>query len=181
MRDLATRVLLLVTFLCVFSIHSVTQQEPANPYAPDQAEAGSVEAIERYTTEARFSNPWVAYVPASATVTSPTKYLGHVAGAAGELSNTTKVYGYMRELDRTSNRVHVQTTGAAKKDATSSSSPSRTKRDSAIWIDSKQPLPRLPIRAKSVRRKQNASSKPPVRFTTSTPACTQPKQEAQRW
>ncbi|HEX2270282.1 MAG TPA: M14 family zinc carboxypeptidase, partial [Pyrinomonadaceae bacterium] len=110
MRNLATRALLFVTFLFVFPVHSLTQEQ-TNPYAPDQAEPGSVEAIARYTTETRFSNPWVAYVPASATVTSPTKYLGHVVGAAGELSNTTKVYGYMRELDRTSDRVRVQTIG----------------------------------------------------------------------
>lgn len=110
MRDLATRALLLVSVLFVLPIQSVTQQTP-NPYAPDEAEPGSVEAIARFTTEPRFSNPWVAYVPASATVPSPTKYLGHVAGAPGELSNTTKVYGYMRELDRASDRVRVQTIG----------------------------------------------------------------------
>ncbi|HSC26700.1 MAG TPA: M14 family zinc carboxypeptidase [Vicinamibacterales bacterium] len=81
------------------------------PYAPDTPEAGSVEAIARFTTEPRFVSPWVAYVPASSTVTSPTKYLGHVVGAAGELSNTTKIYGYMRELARTSPRVSVQAIG----------------------------------------------------------------------
>ncbi len=80
-------------------------------YAPDIPETGSVEAIAGFTTEARFSNPWVAYVPASATVPSPTKYLGHIAGAAGDLSHTTQIYGYMRELAKASPRVKVEVIG----------------------------------------------------------------------
>ncbi len=82
-----------------------------NPYEPDTPEAGSVEAIARYTTDPKYSNPWVAYVPASANVPSPTKYLGHVVGAAGELSHTQKIYGYMRELARASDRVDVEVLG----------------------------------------------------------------------
>jgi len=91
-----------------------TQAPPpvvANPYAPDTPEPGSVEAIARFTTEARFGNPWVAYVPDSATVVSPTKYLGHVVGAAGELSSTAQIYGYFRKLAETSPRVRVETIG----------------------------------------------------------------------
>lgn len=89
-----------------------TQQAPAsNPYAPDTVEPGSVEAIAKFTTEARFGNPWVAYIPDSATVPSPTEYLGHVAGAAGELSSTAKIYGYFRKLAETSPRVRVETIG----------------------------------------------------------------------
>ena len=82
-----------------------------NPYAPDTPEAGSVEAIAKFTTEARFGNPWVAYVPASATVPSPTRYLGHIVGAEGELTSTAKIYGYFRELDRASERVRVEVIG----------------------------------------------------------------------
>jgi len=82
-----------------------------NPYAPDTPEAGSVEAIAKLTTEARFGNPWVAYVPASGTVPSPTRYLGHIIGAEGELSNTAKIYGYFRKLAETSERVRVEVIG----------------------------------------------------------------------
>ena len=81
------------------------------PYAPDVPEAGSVEAIAKFTTEKHFGNPWVAYVPASATVPSPTKYLGHVAGAAGELSRTSQIYGYFRELAKATPRVKVSVIG----------------------------------------------------------------------
>ena len=66
--------------------------------APDTPEPGSSEAIAKFTTEARFGNPWIAYVPDSAKVPSPSKYLGHVAGAAGELSRTAQIYGYFRAL-----------------------------------------------------------------------------------
>lgn len=110
MRSLPLRALVLLTVLLVCSVESATQP-PMNPHAPDVAEAGSVEAIKQFTTEARFLSPWVSYVPASDKVPSPTKFLGHVVGAPGELSNTTKVYGYMRELDRVSQRVRVETIG----------------------------------------------------------------------
>jgi len=96
---------------------ALTAQAPAaasaakNPYAPDTAEPGSVEAIAKFTTEARFGNPWVAYLPDSATVPSPAEFLGHIVGAAGELSSTAKIYGYFRKLAETSPRVRVETIG----------------------------------------------------------------------
>ncbi len=82
-----------------------------NPYEPDKPEAGSVEAIARDTTDPKFMNPWVAYVPDSATVPSPTEYLGHIVGAAGELTHTAKIYGYLRELAKASDRVEVEVLG----------------------------------------------------------------------
>jgi len=85
--------------------------QAANPYAPDKVEPGSVEAIAKDTTEPRFGNRWVAYVPASATVVSPTKYLGRIVGAAGELSSTSQIYGYFRKLAETSPRVRVEKIG----------------------------------------------------------------------
>lgn len=82
-----------------------------NSYSPDTPEEGSVEAIARYTTETKFVNPWVAYVPASSKVPSPSKYLGHIVGAAGELSHTQKIYGYLRELAAASERVELEVIG----------------------------------------------------------------------
>ena len=84
---------------------------PDDTFAPDSAEPGSVEAIARFTTETKYGSPWVAYVPASDTVPSPTKYLGHVAGAAGELSHTAQIYGYFRELAKATPRVKVSVMG----------------------------------------------------------------------
>ncbi len=80
-------------------------------FAPDRPEPGSVEAIARFTTEPRFGNPWVAYVPESEAVPSPADRLGRVSGAPGELSDTAAVYGYFHELDRASARVAVETIG----------------------------------------------------------------------
>ncbi len=94
-------------FIVLMSVIVVAQ----NPYEPDTPEPGSVEAIARYTTESKFGNPWVAYVPDSSKVPSPTKYLGHVVGAAGDLSHTQKIYGYLRELARASDRVEVEVIG----------------------------------------------------------------------
>ena len=79
--------------------------------APDKPEPGSVEAIAKFVTETRFNNPWVSYIPESKSVMSPSKYLGHIVGAAGELSDVAKIQGYFRELARTSPRVRVETIG----------------------------------------------------------------------
>jgi len=78
---------------------------------PDTPEPGSIEAIAAATTEERFSSPWVNYVPESATVPSPTDYLGHIVGAPGELSDTKQIYGYLRALAEASPRVRVETIG----------------------------------------------------------------------
>jgi hypothetical protein len=80
-------------------------------YAPDLPEPGSVEEIERLTSDPRFVNPWVAYVPEAEGVPSPTDYLGHPAGAAGELTRTAQIYGYLRALAGASNRVRVEVLG----------------------------------------------------------------------
>jgi hypothetical protein len=101
---------------CVASIFLLAQLTPSTLAAqgasgPDTPEPGTTEAIRAATTDPKFLSPWVAYVPQSATVPSPTRYLGHIAGAPGELSNTTKVYGYFRELDKASDRVQIEIIG----------------------------------------------------------------------
>jgi hypothetical protein len=80
-------------------------------YAPDRAEPGSVEAITRFTTEPRFLSPWVAYVPDSADVPSPTRFLGRLAGAQGELAGSAQIYDYFRALAAATPRVRVETIG----------------------------------------------------------------------
>jgi len=80
----------------------------ASAQEADRSEPGSKEAIAAATTEPRFLSPWVADVPDHPTIPSPTKYLGHIAGAAGELSSTTKIYGYFRALAAATPRVRVE-------------------------------------------------------------------------
>jgi hypothetical protein len=79
--------------------------------AADVPEPGSREAIAAATTEARFSSPWVDSIPDSATVPSPTDFLGHIAGAPGELSDTSQIFGYFRALAAASPRVRVEVIG----------------------------------------------------------------------
>ena len=80
---------------------------------PDAAEPGSVEAIAGFTTEPRFLSPWVAYVPVSDSVPSPTQVLGHVIGAAGELTHSAAIVDYVRQVGANSPRVHVETIGVS--------------------------------------------------------------------
>ena len=83
------------------------------PWAPDRAEAGSVEKIKEYTTAPEFLPESVAYVPDSDTVPSPTEVLGHLVGAPDELSRVADVHGYFRRLDEASDRVQVRVIGTS--------------------------------------------------------------------
>jgi len=84
---------------------------PAQSVAPDTAEAGSVEEIAHATTEPRFLSPWVAYLPASASVVSPRAFLHRIPGAPGELVDSAAAYGYCRALAASSPRVRLFTIG----------------------------------------------------------------------
>lgn len=79
--------------------------------SPDTPEPGSSEAIAAATTEARFVTPWVSYVPDKPGVPSPTRFLGHIVGAPGELTNTAQIYAYYRALASATRRVRVETIG----------------------------------------------------------------------
>ena len=83
----------------------------AQSSAPDTPEPGSVEEIAQATTEARFLSPWVAYLPASASVVSPRAFWHRIPGAAGELVNSSSAYGYCRALAGSSARVRLFTLG----------------------------------------------------------------------
>src|SRR5512141_103264 len=83
----------------------------AQGIAPDVAEPGSVEEIAKATTETRFSSPWVSYVPASSSVPSPKAFFGRIAGAPGELVDSSQAYAYARALAAASLRVKVFTLG----------------------------------------------------------------------
>ncbi|MGD0761127.1 MAG: M14 family zinc carboxypeptidase [Candidatus Sulfotelmatobacter sp.] len=78
---------------------------------PDIPEPGSVEAIAAATTDPHYVSPWVSYIPQSATVPSPEKFLSRIMGAPGELLGTEKSYAYARALAAASPRVRVFTIG----------------------------------------------------------------------
>ena len=87
-----------------------TQALPVDT-GPDQAEAGSIEEIAAATTEPRFGSAWVSYLPASVTVPSPRVFLHRIAGAQGELVNSTVAFAYSRALAAASPRVKLFTIG----------------------------------------------------------------------
>jgi len=99
-------------FLVLVLIHAVAAGLFAQATAPPEpAEPGSVEAIAAATDDPHFLSPWVSYLPNSTTVPSPTKFLGRIAGAPGELVNSAKAYAYCRALAASSPRVKVFTIG----------------------------------------------------------------------
>ncbi len=79
---------------------------------PSQAiDSAYTRKIREYTTEPFFLSPLVDYLPASATVPTPAKELGDVAGAPGKLPYSKEVYEYMRMLEKASPRVKVYSIG----------------------------------------------------------------------
>jgi hypothetical protein len=79
--------------------------------APDTAEPGSVEAIAKATGDPRFLSPWVAYLPQSKGVPSPTGFFGRIMGAPGEFVDSAKAEAYCRALAAASPRVRVFSIG----------------------------------------------------------------------
>jgi hypothetical protein len=100
------------TVILLFLAAPLLAQEPVS----DTPEPGTREAIAAATTEPRFLSPWVADLPHSTTVPSPTSYLGHIVGAPGELTRSAKVYGYYRALAAATPRVRVETIGRTEED-----------------------------------------------------------------
>ncbi len=100
---------LAVTLLLAQSLAAVAQSQ--NPYAPDTAVAGSVEAIAAATGDKQFLSPWVAYLPQSANVPSPLAFYHRIMGAPGEFVDSAKAYAYCRALAAASPRVRVFTIG----------------------------------------------------------------------
>jgi hypothetical protein len=88
MRRFTLSVLLLV-FLVVTAIAPLAAQTrvPAElKPSPEQAiDAAATAKIRQYTTAPEFNSPLTDYLPASATVPSPSAVLGDVAGAPGIL------------------------------------------------------------------------------------------------
>src|SRR5690348_3631361 len=67
--------------------------------------------IREYTTEPFFITNLVDHLPASATVPSPDKVLGHIVGAPGFLTYSKDIYRYYDELAKSSPRVKVYRVG----------------------------------------------------------------------
>lgn len=71
----------------------------------------SSEAILAATTEKRFLNDWVSVIPDHPTIPSPRDFLGHIAGAPGEMTNVAEIHAYMRAIAAATDRAQVVSLG----------------------------------------------------------------------
>ncbi len=97
-----------------FSVVALDTPGSAESYARDPAQAidqGYTDKIREYTTDPSFNSPLTDYLPASSTVPTPDKVLGHIAGAPNYLPYSADVYRYFRALAAASPRVEVFTIG----------------------------------------------------------------------
>jgi len=83
------------------------------PSTEQPIDADATAKIRQYTTAPEFNSPLTDYLPASATVPSPSAVLGDVAGAPGILPYTAEVNRYFRMLAAASPRVRVVSIGTS--------------------------------------------------------------------
>ncbi|MBY0503039.1 MAG: hypothetical protein K2X03_03955 [Bryobacteraceae bacterium] len=67
--------------------------------------------IKQFTTDPQFLTELVDHLPASATVPTPEKFLGHIAGAPDHLTYAADVHKYFRAVAQASPRVRVLSLG----------------------------------------------------------------------
>src|SRR5450755_1312792 len=79
---------------------------------PQQSvDAAYTQKIAQYTTDPQFNSPLTGYLPASASVPTPIKVLGDIAGAPNMLPYSKDIYRYFDELAAASPRVKVYKIG----------------------------------------------------------------------
>lgn len=91
----------LLIFLFLFGCFATTS------FAQQKMDEEYAKLIKKYTTDPAYLNDWIDHLPASSKVPSPLDYFGTIAGAADTLHYTAEIYGYMRELEKTSPRVKI--------------------------------------------------------------------------
>jgi len=79
--------------------------------AQQSDDADYTKQILQFTTDPRFMTEIVDHLPASATIPTPLKFNGYIAGAEGHLTYAEDVYRYMRALEAASPRVKVFSIG----------------------------------------------------------------------
>ncbi|MES1243397.1 MAG: M14 family zinc carboxypeptidase [Acidobacteriota bacterium] len=103
---------ILVALLLASSLEAQTRVPTKLEPSRDQpVDAEATAKIRQYTTAPEFNSPLTDYLPASATVPSPSAVLGDVAGAPGILPYTADVNRYFRLLAAASPRVRVVSIG----------------------------------------------------------------------
>ncbi|OOG49070.1 M14 family zinc carboxypeptidase [Rhodanobacter sp. C01] len=110
--------LYLAMALAFGALHVFAEAAPgemaASGYARDPnqpIDQGYTDQILKFTTDPSFNSPLTDYLPASASVPTPEKVLGHISGAPNYLPYSADVYRYFRVLAAASPRVKVFTIG----------------------------------------------------------------------
>ena len=101
--------LLAAAALCAATIagaHDAAAQQPT-----DTAYTRAIRELTPTDPKWKFSTELVDYLPASATVPSPLKFLGYVPGTVGRLSHVADINRYFRALAAASPRVRVYSAG----------------------------------------------------------------------
>ena len=101
-------VIILSLALTLFAVASPQAPSPQPGQAVDKDYTAK---ILEYTTEKFFLTEFVDHLPASATVPSPLKVLGHIVGAPDVLDRSADIYKYFRALGAATSRVQVFTVG----------------------------------------------------------------------
>ena len=101
-------VIILALTLVLFAAASPQAAAPQPGQAVDKDYTAK---ILEYTTEKFFLTEFVDHLPASATVPSPLKVLGHIIGAPDVLDRSADIYKYFRALAAATPRVQVFSIG----------------------------------------------------------------------
>ncbi len=107
---LSAAILLNLTAVSASSQSATGQSESSNSQSSNSESAndeGYTKQIREYTTESFFSTNLVDHLPASSTVPTPEKILGHIVGAPDVLTYSKDIYRYYDELAKASPRVKV--------------------------------------------------------------------------
>jgi hypothetical protein len=67
--------------------------------------------IKEYLSDPRITTELVDHLPASDTVPTPLKFLGHMPGTPGELTHAADIHRYFEALDKASDRITVWSIG----------------------------------------------------------------------
>ena len=92
-------------FLTLSAISANAQSASAQNNSSN--DEGYTKKIREFTTEPYFLTDLVDHLPASATVPTPEKILGHIIGAPDVLTYSKDIYRYYDELAKASPRVKV--------------------------------------------------------------------------
>src|SRR5580692_9011076 len=92
----------------LFNVTAVSASaQSASAQSTSANDEGYTKKIREYTTEPFFLTDLVDHLPASATVPTPEKILGHIVGAPDVLTYSKDIYHYYDELAKASPRVKV--------------------------------------------------------------------------